>query len=375
MRHARFILSALLEELKYPTSRTATLRIRAALVCVLVWSQPLFQPTSREARAAEVVLAATAENKLHHIAFSHDGKLLASDGPDNTVLVWDTSTWTQRHTLSGLNGHLRALAFVPGKPVLISASAGEPLNEAIFWHLGGQQPPVRKRLPRDAAIWSMAVSPDGETLALPALSPEPNDEDRRVELLSIDDLKTQRVLRAPDFDCLAFSPDREKLAASSASTGEVVLWRLPHDQPPISLKLPKGASPAVTFSPDSSLLAAANGFKGGNGSVLLWEVASGKELRLLESDAGTIRSLLFTPDGKYLIAGSRRPGSRRFDDEAIVIIWDMKSHRARTRIVPAATNAHQVASSPDGRNLAVAGGDGKIRIWSASDLTGPFTEK
>ncbi len=107
---------------------------------------------------------------------------------------------------------------------------------------------------------------------------------------------------------------------------------------------------AVAFAPDGRLV-----LTGGNeGAVLLWEVETGRQLRVFRHAAeGTpIVSLAFTPDGRGALAGSSDGAITRFD---------VASGRALG--TGRVDEAQAVAFAPDGRLALIGGREGGLRLW------------
>jgi len=109
-------------------------------------------------------------------------------------------------------------------------------------------------------------------------------------------------------------------------------------------------SPAVAFSKDSTLVAAALGSRG----IWVWNTASGKRLAVLTGNPTRITALRFTADGALLASGEENGGVR---------VWDVRS----SRLLATFSGKESVAGlefSPNGNLLAAGGKDGAIQVWN-----------
>ncbi|MBC7318837.1 PD40 domain-containing protein [Candidatus Bipolaricaulota bacterium] len=110
--------------------------------------------------------------------------------------------------------------------------------------------------------------------------------------------------------CVTYSPDGKWLAVGTsirvelreADTLELAALLTGHTEPVLS----------VAFSPDGSLLASGSW----DGTIKLWNVATGEELRTLTGHTGYVYSVAFSPDGKILASGS---------DDGTVLLWDVEA--------------------------------------------------
>jgi WD40 repeat protein/tRNA A-37 threonylcarbamoyl transferase component Bud32 len=94
-----------------------------------------------------------------------------------------------------------------------------------------------------------------------------------------------------------------------------------------------------------------------DGTLRLWEIGCGRELRRLEGHSDAIRSVAFSPDGRRLVSGGADRSLRLFDVNGGYALRKLKGH----------TDAvNQVGFSPDGRQLLSASSDRLIRLWDAT---------
>jgi WD40 repeat protein len=273
------------------------------------------------------------------LAFSRDGKTLASSGHDSTIRLWDLATGKEHLPAAGHQEKIRTLS-VSGDGRFVATTGGGGGTRVIrLWDARtGRE--VRQFRDRAAFLGSVALSADGKVVA----------SDR-----TLWDRASGKVLgRLQDQDysieAITFSPDSQTLATATrdvhSGKGRMIrLWQVPGGKE--KKHFGDQAIQSLGFSPDGKVLAAGNEA----GTISLWEVASGKELRQLRGHEREVRSVVFSPDGKVL-------ASCCFD--GVILLWDPQSGKQRGRLGGTAAAGHQplhvmdVAFSPDGKMLASA---------------------
>ena len=280
---------------------------------------------------------------VNSVAFSPDGRTLASVSWDGTVKLWDVTTRQIIDTLEGHTDVVNSVSFSPDGGTLASGSWDGTVK---LWDIATQQN-IATLSGHTDGISSVSFSLDGGTLAS-------GSYDKTVKLWNVATRQSIATLEGHTdwVNSVSFSPDGGTLASGSWD-GTVKLWDVTTRQNIATLSGHTDGVTSVSFSPDGGTLASGSYDK----TVKLWDVTTRQSIATLEWHTYyEVTSVSFSPDGRTLASGS-------WDNT--VKLWDVATG------VNFATLEHtdgvlSVSFSRVGGTLASGTGNGTVELWDTS---------
>jgi WD40 repeat protein len=253
------------------------------------------------------------------------------------------------------------------------------------------------------SVREIAISKDGQTMIFGC-------EDKVVSVYDVKTMALRHTLRDHDRGVwtVAISPDGKTLASGAGEfnnkgSGDIILWDLAKGVALRTLKGHQGSALSLAFSPDGKSL-----YSGGfEGTVRVWEPETGKEVAVLSGHKGFVRRVHATPDGKFILSCGldstirfwnretlqevKQMVTKRHDgfgtstispdgkwfitasrpsfepDPAIITVWDVAAGKEKTTINGPTRKVGGLAVSPDNKLLAMGGGwtneFGEVKIF------------
>lgn len=314
------------------------------------------KPTQEAERSRVPVLSLQLEDAVDAVAFSPDGRFLATTSNDrdfsnllnkthhHAVQLWDAASGELIRTLESVIGReCSSLSFSSdSKRIIVACDHG-----AQVWEIPsgrrGMSAPSGSVLPVPAFIAGQATIVSG-------------GRDGTVTIWSADDGQKLNALKigGDGMSVTALSPDG-LLVAGGDDDDAIKVWSLGAAQSLFVLRDHTDVIRSIAFSADGERLVSTSADK----TAKVWDARNGDLLRTLEGHGDEVMHAAYTPDGRLIATASRDNTAR---------IWDAATGRPLRTIDRHKGFVNWVAFSPDGRRLVTGSGDRTAKVWDIGDL-------
>lgn len=321
--------------------------MKAKTVVAAVGFIMLFFVSSHGVTLEKITVLNDHKEMVNYIAFSKDGKQMASCSEDNMVFIWDTTHWKHTGTIRSEDEPL-AVAFVPdGKQVFVV----DHNNSLSKWDIDSGARQTIDNI--GCAVNDIKISPDGKTLAIAC-------DVKTIVIWDVVENKLNKKLKGHNDDVMSisFSTDGQKLI-SGGKDCQVIVWDASDWK---QLQVLKGHNEdilSVVLSPNCERAASGTN----DNKLALWDLKSGqKRLEFVKHDQEGDRALAWHPSGKLLIAADRTPKKKSGEvDKCETIAIDEATGNIQAAI-PVNCGVNHLGITSDGSTVAVGGGN--ITIYS-----------
>ena len=285
------------------------------------------------------LLAGTSH--MNDVLFAADSGMLISAGMDNLIKLWDVPTWEQVGEITGHENSVNMLSLSPAEDLLVTGSSDKTVR---IWGF----PSGKQREILDIKANGAHLSPNGKWLATTA--------DARFRMFDFETLEVVWEMKTQkrDIHALKFSPKRNTLTVAGMNSPEVRFFDPATGEPQGAIEAHNPFVMSFDYTPDEAHFAST----GYDGTLKTWDVTKGTLLHAHSLDAKGLMVVSTSPDNDTVAVS--------LDHQ--LLLFSIKTGKLKKKIELKPKGVYQTDFSPDGRWLALASADKRIRVWDVKAL-------
>ncbi|MEB3164807.1 MAG: P-loop NTPase fold protein [Prochlorothrix sp.] len=280
------------------------------------------------------------EESVRAVAFSPDGKTIASGSYDKTIRLWDLQGNPMGEAFQGHSNVVASVAFSPDGQAIVSGSSDKTIR---LWDLQGN-PMGEPFQGHSDVVYSVAFSPDGQTIVS-------GSADQTIRLWDLEGNPVGEAFQGHSdvIYSVAFSPDGQTIVSGSRDY-TIRLWDLEGNPTGEPFQGHSNAVNSVAFSPDGQTIVSGSRDE----TIRLWDLQGNAIGEPFQGHSDIVYSVAFSPDGQAIISGSR---------DQTILLWDLQGNPVGEPLKGHWRYVYSVALSPDGSRIVSGAGDGTLRLW------------
>lgn len=280
---------------------------------------------------------------VRNVAWSPDGRWIATASRDGTARLWSADTRQCTRTLGGHQDMVEMVAWAPDSARVATVSRD---RTARVWEAATGRV-LAELAAGDDMSRAVAWSPDGKLIAT-------GSRDRVIRLWDSETytLHAELTGHTDNILGLVFSPDSTRLA-SGCHDRTVRIWDLANRTAVVVLEGHEDLVEGVAWSPDGARLASA----GGDATVRIWDTSTGNQSMLIRCHQDRAWNCAWSPDGSMLATCGV---------DATARVWNPMNAEEKFVLRGHTGDVWAVGWSPDGSYLVTGGADGTARVWAFS---------